>query len=87
VTTTIPQLKLLGTAVGLSADTALTVGKARTEAEITDSLTGYRLLAGVDERVGGRAFRGVLNEWSDVQEAFEFWAERLRERLAELRGQ
>jgi hypothetical protein len=87
VATAIPQVRLLGTVVGLSADTALTVGEASAEAEITDSVTGERLLAGVDERVGQRSFRGVTDKWSDVEEAFAFWAERLRVRLATLRAE
>jgi hypothetical protein len=86
VTTAIPQVRLLASAVGLSADTAATVGKARVEGEIRDSLTGIRLMAAVDERVGSRSFSGVTDKWSDVEEAFAYWAERLRKRLAELRG-
>ena len=43
-------------------------------------------MADVDERVGTRGIEGVTNEWSDVQMAFDYWAERLRLRLAELRA-
>jgi hypothetical protein len=81
VTTVIPQVRLLATAGGLGADTAVTVGKVTAEAEVTDSLTGERLLAGVDARVGTRGLEGVTNKWSDVQMAFDDWGERLRARL------
>lgn len=82
VTTVIPQVRLLATAGGLGADTAATVGKVTAEAEVTDSLTGERLMAGVDERVGTRGLEGVTDKWSDVQMAFDDWGERIRARLA-----
>ena len=59
-------------------------GKAGVEGELTDSVSGVRPAA-VDERVGNKTIRGGLGEWSQVERAFEFWAERLRQRLAELR--
>jgi hypothetical protein len=86
VTSIVPQLRLLSTAAGLAADTAVLVGKVGVEAELTDSLTGERLLAAVDERAGTKALRGGLGKWSQVQEAFGFWANRIRERLSELRA-
>jgi len=86
VATWIPQVRLLSTAVGLGADTALTVGKVRGEAEVLDGATGKQLLAAVDERVGTRGIEGVTDKWSDVQMAFDDWAERIRLRLAEHRA-
>ena len=85
VATWIPQVRLLSTAVGLGADTAMTVGMARAEAEVKDGGTGQQLMAAVDERVGTRGVEGVTDKWSDVQMAFDDWAERLRLRLAEHR--
>ena len=69
----------------MAIDTQAFVGRAAVEADITDALTGMRLVAGVDERAGGKTIRGGLKEWSHVKRSFEFWAKRLRERLAELR--
>jgi hypothetical protein len=86
VATWIPQVRLLSTVVGLGADTAATVGKARGEVEVKDGATGEQLMAGVDERVGTRGVEGVTDKWSDVQMAFDDWAERVRLRLAEHRG-
>jgi hypothetical protein len=86
VATVIPQVRLLSTAVGLGADTAATVGKARGEIEIQDGASGEQLLAGIDERVGTRGLGGVTDKWSDVQMAFDDWAERVRLRLAERRA-
>ena len=86
VATVIPQVRLLSTAVGLGADTAATVGKARGEIEVKDGASGEQLMAGVDERVGTRGLSGVTDKWSDVQMAFDDWAERVRLRLAEHRA-
>jgi hypothetical protein len=86
VTSVIPQLRLLSTVAGLSTDAQVFVGKAAAEAEITDALTGERLLAAVDERAGTKALGGGFGTWSHVDEAFEYWAERMRTRLAELRS-
>ena len=86
VATIIPQVRLLSTVGGLAADTALTVGKARGEMEVLDGASGEQLMAGVDTRVGTRGVEGVLDQWSDVQMAFDDWAERLRLRLAEHRA-
>jgi len=84
-TTIVPQLRTATTIGGMAADARLFAGQAGVEAELTDSLSGERLAAAVDERVGTKTIRGGLKEWSQVNEAFEFWAEQLRKRLAELR--
>jgi len=83
VSTVIPQVRLLGTIVGLAADSAVTVGEASGEIEVTDSLTDQVLAAGVDRRVGQRSVRGVFSKWDDVDEAWNVWAEMLRARLVE----
>jgi hypothetical protein len=86
ITSVVPQLRLLTTIVGMSAGTSVLVGKAGLEGEITDSMSGDRLMAALDERQGTKAVRGGVKTWSDVKLATEFWAERLRERLATLSG-
>jgi hypothetical protein len=83
VATVIPQVRLIGSLGGLAADSALTVGEASGEVEITDSLTDKVLAAGVDRRVGQRSVRGMLSRWSDVEEAWNHWAEQMRTRLVE----
>lgn len=64
---------------------ALCVRQHWLRSSITDSITGVRLAAAVDERAGTKAYRAGLKEWSHVKRAFEYWAERIRERLLELR--
>jgi hypothetical protein len=80
ITTIVPQLRLISTAVGVGADIVATVGEATIEAEVLDSMTKERLAAGVDQRAGKKAFT-QLKTWSDVKAACEHWAKALRERL------
>lgn len=86
VTSIVPQLRLITTLGGMAADVRALVGSAAVELEITDSLSGRRLAAAVDERWGTKAIRGGILKWSDAKEAFDYWAERLRKRLAEERA-
>jgi hypothetical protein len=83
VATLIPQVRLIGSLVGLSANSALTVGEASGEIEVTDSVTNHLLAAGVDRRVGQRSVQGMFDSWGDVEEAWDHWAEQLRARLVE----
>ncbi len=83
---TIGPPRLLSLAKKLVTGTHAFVGRAAIEAEILDSLSGTRLAAMVDERAGGKTTSGVMDRWSDVMEAYGYWADRLRLRLAELRA-
>jgi hypothetical protein len=78
MSTLLPQALLLGTAVGLSADTASTVGTATVEMELVDSVTGERLAAAVDQRAGTKSLltTRTFSTWGDVEAAANFWAER-----------
>jgi hypothetical protein len=80
ITTIVPQLKLVSTLVGVSADIVVTVGEATLEAEILDSMTKVRLGAAVDQRAGKKWY-SQLKTWSDVKVACEYWAKSLRETL------
>jgi hypothetical protein len=65
------------------------VGSAGIEAELLDSQTGKRLMAAVDRRTGGKMTGqgDKFDEWRTVKNAIDFWAQRLQERLTELRGE
>lgn len=86
VTGIVPQLRLLTMIGGMATDTTTFVGKCSAEGEIVDSVTGERLLAGVDQRAGTKDPRNMLNKWDDVDSAFKDWAERMRAKLESLRG-
>ncbi len=60
------------------------VGKAGVEMELLDAETGKRLAAAVDARAGGKA--SSFSKWEGVQEAYDYWAQRLKARLAEFRA-
>jgi hypothetical protein len=85
ITTIVPQARTISTLTGLASNTQVWVGKAAVEGEITDSMTGARLSAAVDERAGGKTLRGIGGKWKDVENAFDEWARRLRDRLRMLR--
>jgi hypothetical protein len=83
---TIPQLRLLSTLTGAATGASVLVDQGGIEVEIQDAITGRRLAAAVDKRVGTKATRAAFGEWSHVEAAFDWWAERLRERLAQVAG-
>lgn len=62
------------------------VGEAQAEMEITDSVSGVRLAAFVDKRSGTKALRSKFGAWNDAKAAFDYWAEQLRDGLAEQRS-
>lgn len=59
------------------------VGKAGVEMELLDAQTGKRLAAAVDARAASKM--SSFSKWQGVQEAYDYWAGRLRVRLAEFR--
>jgi len=84
VTTVIPQLRVLGTIVGLSADTAATVGSATVEMEVLDSVTNQRLAAAVDDRAGTKVLfaKRAYTSWGDVEAACKYWSDRIAWQMA-----
>ena len=79
VSTLLPQALLIGTAVGLAADTANTVGTASAEIELLDAASGERLAAAVDSRAGTKRLftTRTFSTWGDVEAACQLWAERV----------
>lgn len=86
VSSVLPQARIFSGAKKLATGTHAFVGSASVEAELLDAITNERLLAAVDERAGTKALRGGVGTWSDADQAFAYWAKRLRVRLAELRA-
>jgi hypothetical protein len=83
--TIVPTTRVLSEARNLATGTQAFVGKAAIEGELVDANSGERLLAAVDERAGGKSVRGATDEYSDVEEAYAYWAARLKIRLENLR--
>lgn len=86
VSTYIPQVRLLQSAVTMGSDTAGFVGEASAEGEVRDSETGTLLAAGVDRRAGTKAIGdGSFDSWGDTRRAFEAWAEQFSANLRKRR--
>ncbi len=81
ITTVLPQLRTLSRLGALATDQSFAAGRASLEAEILDSLTGERLAAAVDERMGAKALRHAFSKWADVEAAIDFWAVTTAERV------
>lgn len=62
------------------------VGRAGLEGEMLDAVSGERLFAAIDRRAGERRVVAAERPWEDVRDIFDLWSDRLRLRLAELRG-
>jgi hypothetical protein len=86
ITSIVPQARVLGGAKGMVTGVSAFTGSASAEMKITDTATGELLAAGVDRRGGTKSLSGVTNSWNDVEEAFRFWAEKVRWRLCQQRG-
>ncbi len=59
---------------------------ASVELEVLDAESGRRLVAVADARGGAGRRAGNAAEWAGAREAFAFWAERARVRLAAFRS-
>lgn len=80
VSTIIPVGLVASAGKKLATGSHAFVGKASIEVEILDS-NGTRLGAAVDERAGSK---GIEGEWAQVQKSFDFWSEKMRDRLERL---
>ena len=85
-TTYLPPARLISEAKKLATGTHSFVGETAIEMEILDSMSKERLVAVVDERAGGKHYKGSTDTWADVKQAADFWAERIKTRLAEYRS-
>ena len=86
VTSVIPQTRLLSGMKSLATGVSAFTGSASVELKATDAGTGAILSEAVDRRGGTKSLSGVTNSWNDVEEAYRYWAEKLRYRLCQWRG-
>jgi hypothetical protein len=77
-----PAAHLIQGARKLATGTATFVDTAGVEAELLDSQTEQRLAAAIDRRV----VQTSAQSWDDIEKMFDFWADKLAERLREVRG-
>jgi hypothetical protein len=86
VTSIVPQTRLLSGMKSLATGVSAFTGSASAEIKVTDSDTGVILFEAVDRRGGTKSLSGVTNSWNDVEEAYRFWAEKVRYRACQWRG-
>jgi hypothetical protein len=83
VTSIVPQTRMLSGMKSLATGVSAFTGSAAVEFKATDSVTGAILAEAVDRRGGTKSLSGVTNSWNDVEEAYRFWAEKMRYRLCQ----
>lgn len=86
VTSVIPQARLLSGMKSMATGVSAFTGSASAEVKVTDSDTGEILSEAVDRRGGTKSPEGVFKSWNDVEEAYRFWAEKIRYRACQWRG-
>jgi hypothetical protein len=62
------------------------VGETAVEFSIEDSLTRKPLMMGVDKRAGGKNWVKKFNSWGKIEASYDYWADKLKTRLAECRA-
>jgi hypothetical protein len=87
VSVAIPQLRIINSVQSLATGSYAFVGSAEAEMKVTDSQTGELLGAAIDKRVGGIALSTAAQwKWGDAENAMDFWAQKMNDRLLELQG-
>lgn len=86
LSTYLPPGRLISEGKKLATGTHAFVGKAAVEIEIIDTVTNQRLAAAVDKRAGGKHYKGSTDTWAHVKQAADHWAEKVKNRLQELRS-
>jgi Protein of unknown function (DUF3313) len=86
ISVVIPQARILNGAQSLATGSYAFVGSAEAEMKASDSVTGELLAEAVDKRAGGLGLKSAASfRWGDAQNAMDYWAERIPQRLQELK--
>jgi Protein of unknown function (DUF3313) len=81
----VPQARALSVIKMAATGTYAFVGSAEGEAKLTDSVSGQLLAAWADKRVGGASLKNVdVFTWGDADNAMDYWANGLDQRLVAL---
>jgi Protein of unknown function (DUF3313) len=87
VSVIVPQARVLNLAQSMATDSYAFVGSAEAEMKATDSVSGEFLAGAVDQRAGGMGLKGAASfQWGDAQNAMDYWAQRIPNRILELQG-
>ena len=87
ISVVVPQARVLNLAQSMATDSYAFVGSAEAEMKATDSVTGEFLAGAVDQRAGGMGLKAAASfQWGDAQNAMDYWAQRIPNRILELQG-
>jgi Protein of unknown function (DUF3313) len=87
ISVVVPQARILNTAQSLATDSYAFVGSAEAEMKVTDSVTNEMLAEAVDKQAGGMGLKGAASfQWGDAQNAMDYWAQKIPQRMLELQG-
>ena len=87
ISVVVPQARVLNMAQSLATDSYAFVGSAEAETKMTDSVSGEVLGEAVDQRAGGMGLKGAASfQWGDAQNAMDYWAQKIPNRLSQLQG-
>ena len=84
INTILPEGTAISTVKKGATGKGTAVGEISMEFEFLDSETNQRIVAGVDRRAGDKI--DSTNKLATAEDAFKFWAQRLRTRLDEVHG-
>ena len=83
----VPQARVLNMAQSLATNSYAFVGSAEAEMKVTDSVTGQVLGEAVDQRAGGMGIKSAASfQWGDAQNAMDYWAQKIPNRISQLQG-
>ena len=87
VTTYLPPARLISEGTKLTTGTHAFVGDATIELEVLDSISSDRLIAIVDKRSGGKHYEGSTDNWADIKQACDWWAQKMSTELQKRRAE
>ncbi len=87
ISVVVPQVKVINLAQSMVTGSYAFVGSAEAEMKATDSVTGALLAEAVDQRAGGIGMKGAASfQWGDAQNAMDYWALKIPNRILQLQG-
>ena len=85
VSVLVPQARALSVIKMAATGTYAFVGSAQGALKLNDSTSGQLLAAAVDKRVGGTSVKNVVVwQWGDAENAMDYWANLIDQRLVAL---
>jgi hypothetical protein len=85
ISVVVPQARVLSAIKMVATGTYAFVGSAQGAAKLTDSVSGQLLAAWADKRAGGTSIKNVdVFQWGDAENAMDYWANGLDQRLVAL---